>query len=111
LLVALLLQKGERKGKEGRERESVCVYVCMMALHEPFECWAKCEQGGEKHNASRGTAEALLASCSLLRAKDPKVQCAQVCITVAGLVLQGIAGSEHWPLDVLVCLVCMHARH
>jgi len=38
----------------------------------------------------------------LLRAKDPKVQRAQVCITVAGLVLQGIAGSEHWPLDALV---------
>jgi len=38
----------------------------------------------------------------VLRAKDPKVQCAWVCITTAGLVLQGIAGSEHWPLDVLV---------
>jgi len=38
----------------------------------------------------------------MLRAKDPKVRHAQVCITVAGLVLQGIAGSEHWPLDVLV---------
>jgi len=40
--------------------------------------------------------------CRLLRAKDPKVQCAQVCITAAGLVLQGIAGSKYWPLDVLV---------
>jgi len=39
---------------------------------------------------------------SMLRAKDPKVRCAQVCITAAGLVLQGIAGSEHWPLDALV---------
>jgi len=29
------------------------------------------------------------------------VRCARVCITAAGLVLQGIAGSEHWPLDVL----------
>jgi len=38
----------------------------------------------------------------LLRAKDPKVRHARVCITVAGLVLQGIAGSEHWPLDALV---------
>jgi len=38
----------------------------------------------------------------LLRAKDPKVRCARVCITAAGLVLQGIAGSEHWPLDALV---------
>ena len=38
----------------------------------------------------------------LLRAKDPKVRCAQVCIMAAGLVLQGIAGSEHWPLDTLV---------
>ena len=38
----------------------------------------------------------------LLRAKDPKVRCAQVCKAVAGLVLQGIAGSEHWPLDALV---------
>jgi len=47
----------------------------------------------------------------MLWAKDPKVQCAQVCMTVAGLVLQGIAGSEHWPLDVLVCWVCMRARH
>jgi len=39
---------------------------------------------------------------SLLRAKDPKVRRARVCITAAGLVLQGIAGSEHWPLDALV---------
>jgi len=38
----------------------------------------------------------------LLRAKDPKVQHAQVCITAVGLVLQGIAGSEYWPLDALV---------
>jgi len=38
----------------------------------------------------------------MLRAKDPKVRRARVCITVAGLVLQGIAGSEHWPLDALV---------
>jgi len=38
----------------------------------------------------------------VLRAKDPKVRRARVCITVAGLVLQGIAGSEHWPLDALV---------
>jgi len=38
----------------------------------------------------------------LLRAKDPKVRRARVCITAAGLVLQGIAGSEHWPLDALV---------
>jgi len=38
----------------------------------------------------------------VLRAKDPKVRRARVCITAAGLVLQGIAGSEHWPLDVLV---------
>ena len=38
----------------------------------------------------------------VLRAKDPKVRRAWVCITVAGLVLQGIAGSEHWPLDALV---------
>ena len=38
----------------------------------------------------------------MLRAKDPKVQCIQVCIMVAGLVLQGITGSKHWPLDVLV---------
>jgi len=35
----------------------------------------------------------------VLRAKDPKVQHARVCIMVAGLVLQGIAGSKHWPLD------------
>jgi len=47
----------------------------------------------------------------MLRAKDPKVQHAWVCMMVAGLVLQGIAGSEHWPLDALVCLVCMHARY
>jgi len=38
----------------------------------------------------------------MLRAKDPKVRHAWVCITAAGLVLQGIAGSKHWPLDVLV---------
>ena len=38
----------------------------------------------------------------MLRAKDPKVRRAQVCITVVGLVLQGIAGSKPWPLDVLV---------
>jgi len=34
---------------------------------------------------------------SMLRAKDPKVQRARVCITAAGLVCLGIAGSEHWP--------------
>jgi len=33
----------------------------------------------------------------LLRAKDPKVQCAQVCMSVAGLVHLGIAGRKHWP--------------
>ena len=33
----------------------------------------------------------------MLRAKDPKVRRAQVCITAAGLVRLGIAGSEHWP--------------
>jgi len=38
----------------------------------------------------------------VLRAKDPKVRHARVCITAAGLVLQGIAGSERWPLDALV---------
>jgi len=38
----------------------------------------------------------------MLRAKDPKVRRARVCIMAAGLVLQGIAGSERWPLDVLV---------
>jgi len=38
----------------------------------------------------------------MLRAKDPKVRRAWVCITAAGLVLQGIAGSERWPLDALV---------
>jgi len=48
---------------------------------------------------------------SMLRAKDPKVQRAQVWIMVVGLVLQGIAGSEHWPLDTLVWRVCTHARH
>jgi len=47
----------------------------------------------------------------LLRAKDPKVWHAQVCIMAAGLVLQGITGSEHWPLDALVWQVCTHARH
>ena len=30
----------------------------------------------------------------LLRAKDPKVRHAQVCMSVAGLVLQGVTGSE-----------------
>jgi len=44
----------------------------------------------------------LMSEPSMLRAKDPKVRRARVCITAAGLVLQGIAGSEHWPLDVLV---------
>jgi len=38
----------------------------------------------------------------MLRAKDPKVRRAWVCIMMAGLVLQGIAGSKHWPLDALV---------
>jgi len=31
--------------------------------------------------------------CNLLRAKDPKVRRARVCMTVAGLVLQGITGG------------------
>ena len=44
----------------------------------------------------------LLPAGGVLRAKDPKVRRAWVCITAAGLVLQGIAGSEHWPLDALV---------
>jgi len=33
----------------------------------------------------------------VLRAKDPKVRRARVCIMAAGLVHLGIAGSEHWP--------------
>ena len=33
----------------------------------------------------------------VLRAKDPKVRRAWVCKTVAGLVLLGIAGNDHWP--------------
>jgi len=47
-------------------------------------------------------ADNLGSKASMLRAKDPKVQCARVCIMAAGLVLQGIAGSERWPLDALV---------
>jgi len=42
------------------------------------------------------------SSHPVLRAKDPKVRRAQVCIMAVGLVLQGITGSEHWPLDTLV---------
>ena len=38
-----------------------------------------------------------LLTLVLLRAKDPKVQRAQVCIMAVGLVRLGIAGSEHWP--------------
>ena len=38
----------------------------------------------------------------MLRAKDPKVRHARVCVTAAGLVLQGTTGSERWPLDALV---------
>jgi len=38
-----------------------------------------------------------LRRVQMLRAKDPKVRHARVCITVAGLVHLGIAGSEHWP--------------
>jgi len=30
----------------------------------------------------------------MLRAKDPKVRRARVCMTVAGLVLQGVTGGE-----------------
>jgi len=43
-----------------------------------------------------------MIECVVLRAKDPKVRRAQVCITVAGLVLQRATGSERWPLDVLI---------
>jgi len=38
----------------------------------------------------------------MLRAKDPKVRHTRVCMMVAGLVLQGTAGSERWSLDALV---------
>jgi len=48
------------------------------------------------------TCQVIWWRSELLRAKDPKVRRARVCITAAGLVLQGIAGSEHWPLDALV---------
>jgi len=46
--------------------------------------------------------EGMRVKTEVLRAKDPKVRRARVCITAAGLVLQGIAGSKCWPLDALV---------
>ena len=44
-----------------------------------------------------GRSQLVWSRPSMLRAKDPKVRRAQVCITAAGLVCLGIAGSEHWP--------------
>ena len=46
--------------------------------------------------------EGLCETHYVLRAKDPKVRRARVCMMVAGLVLQGTAGSERWSLDALV---------
>ena len=41
----------------------------------------------------QSTTSAVSKSPNVLRAKDPKVRCARVCMTVAGLVLQGITGG------------------
>jgi len=40
---------------------------------------------------------AWVGSLTCVKGQGPKVRCAQVCITAAGLVRLGIAGSEHWP--------------
>jgi len=48
-----------------------------------------CERAGGESIESRRP----LCVLFLLRAKDPKVRCARVCMTVAGLVLQGITGG------------------
>ena len=44
----------------------------------------------------------------MLRAKDPKVQCAWVCETVVGLVLQGtqVANADPWMRDKEVLHAC-----
>ena len=44
----------------------------------------------------------------MLRAKDPKVRCAQVCKTVAGLVLQGtqVTNADPWMRDKEVLHMC-----
>ena len=44
----------------------------------------------------------------MLRAKDPKVQCARVCKTVAGLVLQGtqVTNADPWMHDKEVLHAC-----
>ena len=44
----------------------------------------------------------------MLRAKDPKVRCAWVCETVAGLVLQGtqVTNANPWMRDKEVLHMC-----
>jgi len=62
----------------------------------------QCSLEGPTSRDVKGQSFSAQQHGNVLRAKDPKVQRAQVCIMVVGLVLQGITGSEHWPLDVLV---------
>jgi len=57
---------------------------------------------GEMGSNKEFEVEGVLDIAVLLRAKDPKVRHARICITAAGLVLQGIVGSECWPLDALI---------
>jgi len=75
-----------------------------VVVYSPSWCVGKksltCVKASTGLDSTTCTKGELVAS--MLRAKDPKVRRARVCIMVAGLVLQGIAGSEHWPLDALV---------
>jgi len=54
-----------------------------------FEETRAMRETGKEHN----TRTQRRRRAPLLRAKDPKVRCARVCMMVAGLVLQGITGG------------------
>jgi len=72
--------------------------------------WGKWEEQGDEEKQRVGKVKSCLrfegvmasglgnsGAVTLLRAKDPKVRRAQVCMSVVGLVCLGTAGSERWP--------------
>jgi len=69
---------------------SMCVAICSTAT-SLVQCCTLCM--GLKMKTKGPSMAGLGDRCLVLRAKDPKVRRARVCMTVAGLVLQGITGG------------------
>jgi len=71
------------------------VYDYIIATDEGRNRHDDKESGDSGTESEEGDEEGCVSLCisMLLRAKDPKVRRARVCMTVAGLVLQGITGG------------------